>query len=309
MSMILDTRAVSPTERTEYWAAGIAEHYFPMRVESFGSATFDARLAGGAVGPLLVRSISGPPHRVARTRGMIASADPESILLYLVRRGCCIVEQDGRSCELRAGDLAVQDTSRPSSFEAPVGFDVMVLSFPRWVLGGRADAIAARAAERVHGGRDPVVRLAVPLFSGAEMMAEGPGLTGRDGDAVADMLLPVVLNLFRRGDDAAAASDALAARMRRYALEHLSDADLGPSRIAGAHHVSTRHVHKQFAAAGGVSAWIRQQRLESAAEELRSTDRPVSEVASRWGYRDPASFARAFRRAWGQSPGQMRAAG
>ncbi|WP_227468196.1 AraC family transcriptional regulator [Microbacterium sp. YJN-G] len=309
MSMMLDTRAVSPTERTDYWAAGIAEHYFPMRVESFGSATFDARLAGGAIGPLFVRSISGPPHRVARTRGMIASADPENILLYLLRRGCCIVEQDGRSCELRAGDLAVQDTSRPSSFEAPVDFDVMVVSFPRWMLGGRADAIAARAAERVHGGRDPVLRLAASLFSGAGILAEGPGLNDGDGDVVADMLLPAMLNLFRRSDDAASASDALAARMRRYALEHLRDADLGPARIAGAHHVSTRLVHKQFATAGGVSAWIRQQRLEAAAEELRSTDHPVSEVASRWGYRDPASFARAFRRAWGQSPGQVRAAG
>lgn len=311
MSMMLDTRAVAPAERSAYWVAGIAQHYFPMRVESFGSGAFDARLTGGEVGPLVVRSISGFPHRVSRTSRMIADADPESILLYLVRRGACRVEQADRICELRAGDVAVQDTSRPSSFEAPVDFDVMVVSFPRWVLGGHADVIAERAAIRVRGVEHPLVRLAAPLLAGVGRVADGGGLTDTHGDVIAEMLVPVVRGLFGdqgRDHDEIAGAGALYGRMQRYARANLGDPALDPERIARVHHVSTRYVHKLFAASGGVSAWIREQRLKSAADELRTTSLSVGEVASRWGYRDAASFARAFRRAWGKSPGELRRA-
>ena len=52
-------------------------------------------------------------------------------------------------------------------------------------------------------------------------------------------------------------STALLERMRRYALEHLHDPGLGPEQLARAHFVSTRYVHKLFAASGaGVAAWI-----------------------------------------------------
>lgn len=303
--MILDTRAVSPADRSEYWAAGMAEHYFPMHVESFGSPSFDARMTGGDVGPLVVRSISGLPHRVARTAGMIAAADPESILFFFLRRGACLIEQDGRVCELRSGDVAVQDTSRPSSFEARVGFEVMVLSFPRWFLGGQAGVIARNSAIGVRGSEDPVLRLAAPLFESVGRAAAS-SLAETDGEVIAEMMLPVIRNLFRNRE--ACAADDLRIRMRQYALEHLRDPALDPDGIARAHHVSTRYVHKLFASDGGVSTWIREQRLEAAADELCGTGYPVSEIASRWGYQDAASFARAFRRAWGTSPRQMRSA-
>ena len=107
---------------------------------------------------------------------------------------------------------------------------------------------------------------------------------------------------------AATRADALLERMRRYALEHLRDPGLGPDQIARAHFVSTRYVHKLFAAAGcGVAAWVREQRLERAWAELRrSSETSVASVAARWGYRDPASFSRAFRQTYGCSPRELR---
>lgn len=307
MSMMLDTRVVAPADRSEYWSAGIAEHYFPMRVESFGSPSFEARLSGGAVGPLVIRSITALPHRVVRTPRMVASADPESILLYLVRSGVCRVEQDDRSCELQAGDVAVQDTSRASSFEAATSLDVLVLTFPKWFLGAHADAIAARTATRAAGADRPLLQMTAPMFAAVARMAEGAH-DDVDGVTAAEMLLPVVRGLFGDldADRAAGRSGLLHARMQQYARAHLRDPELGPEQIAQAHYVSTRYVHKLFAASGGVSAWIRAQRLEAAAHELRTTDSAVFEIAGRWGYRDAASFSRAFRKSLGRSPREVR---
>ena len=43
MTTLLDTRAVPASDRADYWTAGIAEHFFPMGVESVGSRQFEAR--------------------------------------------------------------------------------------------------------------------------------------------------------------------------------------------------------------------------------------------------------------------------
>lgn len=311
MTMILDTRAVSSEVRPEYWSAAIAEHFFPVRIESAAAPAFEARLSGGQVGPLFVRTISGPPHRVTRTRQLVERLDPECILMYVPLRGTCRVGQGDRICELRPGEVAVQDTSTPSSFEAVSGFDVSVVAFPKWFLGGDAVTCARRAAERLAGPDSAMLRLSSSLIAGIGRFAEGPAPSSAEGGGVADMLLALLRGLCAEDDSdsgAGARAATLETRMRQFALARLADPDLGPEQLARAHFVSTRYVHKLFAPLGGVSGWIREQRLLAAARELRETDTPVSEIALRYGYRNAASFARAFRTAQGLSPRESRRA-
>ena len=103
-------------------------------------------------------------------------------------------------------------------------------------------------------------------------------------------------------------AQTLLARMQQYAREHLHDPELGPEQIARAHFVSTRYVHKLFATSDtGVSSWIRGRRLEGAAEELRNfPGTAIATIAARWGYRNPASFSRAFRELHGYAPRDAR---
>ena len=84
---------------------------------------------------------------------MIGDGDSESILLYLVRRGSCRIEQDGRSCVLGPGELATHDSSRPSVFESVDAMDVAIFNFPKWLLGVRGDVLARRSALKMSPGR------------------------------------------------------------------------------------------------------------------------------------------------------------
>ncbi|MCK6212126.1 helix-turn-helix domain-containing protein [Georgenia sp. EYE_87] len=313
MTILLDTRTVTPSRRPEYWSAGIAEHFFPMSLQPPDDHPFAARLTGGDVGPVAVRLIRGVPHRVTRSSRMIADADPACLLLYLIRQGACRIQQDDRACVLQPGDVAFQDTSRPSSFEARDGLDVAVFSIPKWFLGEGADGFAARTAAAMSLRTTPILRMAVPFLAGLAQTAETGALSAQEGEVLSGML-GTMLRMLR--SDAVEATqerspdaEVLLTRMRRYALVHLHDPELGPDRIARAHHVSTRYVHKLFAEAGtGVSAWIREQRMERAAQELReSGECSIAHLAARWGYRDAASFSRAFRRAHGRSPREVRA--
>lgn len=312
MAPVLDTRSVSAADRRDYWTEGIAQHFFPVRLEAVAAPSFEARLAGGDLGPVTVRSIQGLQHRVVRTQQMIAASDPECILLYLLAKGSIHLDQDGRSCFLRHGGIAWQDTSRPSAFEGRDGFEVMVFSVPKWFIGARADRFARRTATRIGGGEGRLTALTTPfLLSLARTVVEGEGLPGREAENAAEMLLSFLRTHEEEEDwtnKATPRTEMLLNRMKRYAMEHLHDPELGPEQIAQAHYVSTRYVHKLFAASGaGVSAWIREQRLEKAAAELRKSPKtPISAVAVKWGYRNPASFSRAFRELHGHAPRDVR---
>jgi AraC-like DNA-binding protein len=316
MTSVLDTRSVPPAERRDYWSAGIAERFFPMQVESVGASSFEARLAGGQLGPVRVQSIQGLAHRVARTARMIAAADPECVLLYLLTQGLIHIEQDDRSCALRPGDIACQDTSRPSTFESREGFEVIVFSIPKWFIGAQSEGIIRQSATRVDSGHGRLAGPATPFLAQlARTTTSGGGLSGPDGDSAAEMLLPLLRGMYGAQDilepqisDPRSRSEALLARMQRYVMDHLHDPELGPELIAQAHYVSTRYVHKIFASSGtGVSSWIRERRLEGAVVELRrSPETTIASVATRWGYRHPASFSRAFREVHGYAPRDAR---
>ncbi|MHA7167610.1 helix-turn-helix domain-containing protein [Arthrobacter bambusae] len=311
MTSVLDTRSVPPAERVEYWSAGIAEHFFTMNVESVAAPSFEARLASGRIGPVGVQIIQGLAHRVRRTQRMIATDDPECLSLYVVARGLIHIEQDARSCTLRPGDMACQDTSYPSTFEGRDGFELLVFSIPRWFIGAPYEGIARRSATRVDSGQGRLTPLATPFLAQlARTVVGGGGLAGSDGDSVAGMLLPMLHGLYgsQETSDRRSGPEALLARMQRYVMEHLHDPELGPDQIARAHYVSTRYVHKIFASTGaGVASWIRERRFEGAVGELRrSPETTIATAAARWGYRHPASFSRAFREVYGRPPREAR---
>jgi AraC-like DNA-binding protein len=207
--------------------------------------------------------------------------------------------------------MACHDTSRPSAFQGQEAFDVLVFSVPRWFIGARAESIARRSATSPTRAGTSLTRVAAPFLAGIGRTAvDGDGLSGIEAEGAAEMILPLLRNAFGAAEpsDARAPSSALLARMQRYAIEHLHEPDLGPARLADAHFVSTRYVHKLFAASGsGVAEWIRDRRLEGATAELReSPGTAIATVAARWGYRNPASFSRAFRDRYGCTPRELR---
>jgi len=77
-----------------------------------------------------------------------------------------------------------------------------------------------------------------------------------------------------------------------------------------AHRVVTsrRQLQRAFAEAGETSfrSYLQRVRMERAAELLREGSSPVNQVASAVGYRQPAQFAKAFRRHHGAPPSSFR---
>jgi AraC-like DNA-binding protein len=94
--------------------------------------------------------------------------------------------------------------------------------------------------------------------------------------------------------------------------EHLGDSDLSPSSTARRLGISVRQLHALFAEHDrSFAAEVRRRRLELARRDLMDPARShlrVIDISVEAGFVNVASFHRAFRRQFGQTPAQIRAA-
>lgn len=98
----------------------------------------------------------------------------------------------------------------------------------------------------------------------------------------------------------------------RFISSNLRNTNMSPRYISRALGCSVRHVHRAFEGAGTtVSAYIKEQRLLAASEELRNprcAEDSITEIALRWGFSEVSHFSRSFRAHFGMSPRDYREA-
>jgi len=94
-------------------------------------------------------------------------------------------------------------------------------------------------------------------------------------------------------------------------IESRLDAPLSIEEIAAAAHSSPFHFQRMFTFVTGmtVAEYIRNRRLTLAAMELAASGARVVDVALKYGYDTPESFAKAFRRLHGIPPSEARRPG
>ena len=91
-------------------------------------------------------------------------------------------------------------------------------------------------------------------------------------------------------------------------LEREYESDISLDEVALQVAASRRQLQRAFAEAGETSfrTYLQKVRMTKAAELLRESALPVNQVANSVGYRQPAQFAKAFRRHHGSPPSSFR---
>ena len=92
-----------------------------------------------------------------------------------------------------------------------------------------------------------------------------------------------------------------------FIASHL-DEDLPLEKVAAIAHFSPFHFHRVFKYLTGetLSQYINRQRVEKAAMALMHKDWAMADIASRYGFGDPTSFSRAFKKHYNQTPTKFR---
>ncbi|MET7683608.1 helix-turn-helix domain-containing protein [Streptomyces sp. NPDC005423] len=239
-----------------------------------------------------------------RTTG--AGDGDDRVLIHLMRQGSWhFTRPDGRDRPITAsaGSFIARRNNPSSSFDVDAGAVADVLILPTSSL---APLISARPI--LGSARSAEVRL---LTAHARMVVETVrDLTPAGVRSARDALLELARGALRgEFDDAEPLlAPALARAAMRLADDRLTDPGLGPSALARELHVSVRTMHRAFATVGeSVAGYVRRRRLERARLDLAAPHgRPtVSDVAARWHFADSSHFIRAFKRLYGQTPGQF----
>jgi AraC-like DNA-binding protein len=305
-------------ERFEYWKHVLSSTFVPLEVWCpGGESDFTGRLRGCELGSLRFIEVSAEAHTARRTPRLVKAAPAGCYKIGLQLRGTSVLIQDGREATLSPGDFTLYDTDRPYTLAFSDPHRMLVLVFPRDMLGLPQSRLAGLTATRLPGEAGGLATLIGPFLGQvADVLDDvdtGDPRTGvRLAGNVLDLLGTVLIErLDCAPPDPDRAHRAMMLQITAFIEEHLGEADLAPAQIAAAHHISLRQLHKLFHASGTtVAGWIRQRRLERCGHDLRDprwSARPVAAIGARWGYPDPAHFSRLFKANYGVGPRDYRA--
>lgn len=262
----------------------------------------------GVTDDISVASIVAGAHTVERTDEHLAHDPRNSFKLSLMVRGQGLLIQGGRETVLGPGDLAMYDTSQQYAMLFDEDFASVVMMFPHESLDLPLEYIQQLVGVKLGGDLRGLVGANLEWL-GAHLGT----LSGTSGARVARSVVDLVGTMLAQELGSDAVQDPRRQQLNailKYIDANLAVPGLGPTQLALAHHISTRHLHALFHDGGTtVAAWIRQRRLDRCRRMLAdplNADVSIASVAAGSGFTDAAHFSRIFKAAYGESPTELR---
>jgi AraC-like DNA-binding protein len=293
-----------------HWREVVCQAFTQLSPERVGTDPFEGEIRLRRLGAGSVSSIRSRAQIVRRGPREIATVPSDSVFLNIQAAGRSLIAQGRDSAGLAPGTFALVDATRPFEMRFDGAFRHVSIHLPRAALVARLGA-PDRFAGRC---------LAPPAGVGAVLLAylaavldAGQGIDEPRGQALLLNLADLIaLSLgeadARRLGTAARHLDVI----RHYVAGRLDDPALSPETVARHFRLSTRQVHKLFAAGGeSFGRWTQARRLERAHAALADpafARRGIAEIAFACGFADPGHFARAFKSRYGMTPSDRRRA-
>jgi AraC-like DNA-binding protein len=295
-----------PVTHVGQWADLIREQFVALDVDAVGADGFRGRVQQLTSGDVLdVSRVESVRQTFTRTPALVAEYGEHFLQVGLLERGHAELEQDGRTSRVGPGTFAVYETSRPFRWRMSTDWRLLVFTWPRSEIGVEERETVELTA-RTFGSAQPAERV-------AHAALRALGSVGGPNDRVAlDHVAGQVADLVLAagGSVRGHRDDGLKGAVVAFIEENLHCPELTPDRLAREFHLSVRTLQRAFAADGQtLSGLISARRLARACRLLRSSTRPVYEIATEVGILDPSVFSRLFRRNLGMSPSQYRQCG
>ncbi|MPY53249.1 helix-turn-helix domain-containing protein [Streptomyces acidicola] len=291
------------------WKDVIWERFVSLQIAPSDASALTGTVHTRQIGHLTASAVASTPQTFTRTPRLLSHDNRSLLQVGLVERGTGHLEQDGRTCTLTDGDFALYETARPFTWSLAGDWRLLVFTWPRETVP-LSDAEGRRLTAHTLCSREGVGLILSPMLGQLVMNRTGLSVanSARLADEIAELTITAALEA-GHVDQTTGETD-LFQRVRAYIETHLDNPALGPQRIAQEFFLSPRTLHRLFARHDlTVHAWIKERRLEASRHALTapgSQHSPVTEVATRYGFRDAAVFSRAFSRAYGASPSRYR---
>jgi AraC-like DNA-binding protein len=316
MKQSYSTRGVPPDKRLTYWSNQSSNLLFPMEVETdeYGGQAFFGAMVSQQVGPVTIYEIKAQAHNVHHPKPTDPSDKQTFIVVMVMALGEGHVAQGGHNVVLNPGDITLLDSARGFDLRFPEPVKVSLLQVPWDAI--RQDLISP---QRITG-------LAIPGGEGIgcvvsnflrTFIQQAPRLSLPEASSLTRSLIETLNTaaLSYLDKSARESTDGRAFQLhqiRLYVEEHLRETDLSVEKIAEAHSITERYLHKLFEAERiSVGRLIWERRLERCKRDLEHpyfAGKSITEIAYSWGFSSSSHFSRVFKERFRKSPREIRAA-
>lgn len=302
---MLATDGLPPQDRFEWWRS----QYAPLHATEVIASQRNGFAAQGAhfrLGSMVIAHYVTPARRVVRTAADVRRDDLDHFSLRVMLRGSVVSHGVHRSVRCRAGHVLLATTAEEYRDEYSSG---------EWValLAPREDfpALAGVPTGLVPGARGGL--LADYLVSLDRRLDEArPADLPALAETTRAMINGCLLGAGAPGRlDPAERRKVLRLGVERVIRANLGSARLDARRICALAGISRSTLYRLFEDDGGVAGYVQALRLGSIAADLRDPrlgETTIAALAARWGMHNAAAFGRAYRQAFGRTPGEARVA-
>jgi len=272
-------------------------------------AGFPAERKVWTLGPFALGVVQAPGVRLCRDAAHVRRSGLDHWLISVATRGVRRVRVGDDCLVLPPGivDIASLDTVLVSD---RTDIDWVGLYVPRDALPEISTAIdACRGTPQVSAMQRILATYLVQLAQ------EMPRIVEADLPRVVEATRALIAASVAPSADAMAAARAPVeqvqlARVKAIIRQQLRSAMLRPDRLCRLAGVSRSQLYRLFEPQGGVAHYIQAERLRAACRALAGpgVGRDIAEIAADVGFFDHSTFSRIFRREFGCSPREYRAA-
>jgi AraC-like DNA-binding protein len=301
-------------ERLTIWREVCGRTMMRMDMEPLSDAPFHCTANIWMLPGLAVSSIVTSPNRLTRGRDLLADGNDDFILAIPMVGGAAI-SQRGRDVVLGRGDALLMSSALPSASEVRSASNFLSLAVPAAILAPLAKDVGASLLRPVPENA-PALRLLASYVQalGDEQALASPQLR-RAAVAHIHDLAALAVGATRDATEVARGRGVRAARLHSVkadVAENLGDQGLTTSTVAARLGITPRYVNMLFEAEGiAFSEFVLGLRLARTHRMLcdpRFSGRAISWIAFEAGFSDLSYFNRTFRRHYGVTPSDVRAA-
>lgn len=300
-SQYLSTETAAPRDAAQFWTDLICETFVRLTARPAHEGPFHGSIRREVLGELEFSTVTASAQNVFRPQRYAATASDEFLLFSIQRQGRARICQDGRTAELKRGDIALYDSARPYSLHFDQPFQQLVVQIPKTAVD--VDDTRAITAQRHTAGTPGGVIAGLLIAMGKQVRSGGSAL-----DPMVDHVLGSLSEILAAPEahDVEGLPDVVLRRRAEDLMrEDLADPEWSVARLAQRCHVSVRTLYRLFPDIG-VAETMRRWRIEHAKHLLAtSPELTVGAVAHHCGFATESGFIRAFRAATGVSPGKF----
>lgn len=274
---------------------------------------FEAHLDAFMFDQIMLARTRSNSAQYTRSNKMISADGIDSIMIQLFVKGEVDFDNGQFRTHVNAGDIAIFDLARPvDNFNTD--FDNLSALFPRELIESYIPTVGKWHGQVLPRNRPMTRLLRNHMLS---LYQIGPDITNESCASIQRSLLDLTSSALQHSADILpAGAETLPAtilmEVKKYIRINLANPELSPNTLCAAFGLSRAQLYRVTEPLGGISNYIRDQRLKRSSSDLQNPalkHLSITEIGYNWGFSDHGTYTRSFKKYFGLLPKDVREMG